>query len=87
MPRQSTKLTSPQIIERATQAERVLADPTLQKAFDGVRQALLASIEDSQLGDATFHHEAALSLQALKSVRRQLQKWIDDGELEKMRNG
>ena len=83
----SQQLTSPQIVERANQAERLLADPTLQKAFEGVRQSLLGRIEDSQMENAAFHHEAALSLQALKAVRRQLQKWVDDGAMEKMRNG
>ena len=75
-----------EIIERANQARRVLDDPTLQKAFEGVRQQLLATLEVTQIGDRDTHHEIALSLQALRSVRRILQKWVDDGEVERRRN-
>ena len=79
------ELTSAEIIERANQAARVLADPTLQKAFEGVRQGFLASLEATSIGDRDTHHELALSLQALKTVRRQLERWITDGEVENRR--
>jgi hypothetical protein len=74
------------VIARAEQAKRVLDDPTIQKAFEAVRQQLLATIEVSQIGDRDAHHEIALSLQALRSVRRQLQRWVDDGDVERLRN-
>jgi hypothetical protein len=80
-----TKLTSPEVIERANQAARVLADPTLQKAFAGVRESLVVALEGSMMGDSATHHEIALSLQSLKSVRRQLEKWVGDGEVERSR--
>lgn len=62
-------------------------DPTLQKAMEGVRQGLLERLEASGIGDRDLHHEIALSLQALKSVKRQLDRWVQDGEVEKHRNG
>jgi hypothetical protein len=74
------------VIARAEQAKRVLDDPTIQKAFEAVRQQLLTTIEVSQIGDREAHHELALSLQAIRSVRRQLQKWVDDGDVERRRN-
>jgi len=77
---------SPQIVERANQAQRVLSDPTMQKAFEGVRQALLSKLEVTAIGDRDTHHEIALSLQALKSVKRMLDTWVTDGEVEKRRN-
>lgn len=78
--------TSPEVVERANQAERVLQDPTMQKAFEGVRQNLLEALEGSMMGDRDTHHEIALSLQALKSVKRQLARWVTDGEVERRRN-
>jgi len=76
---------SPEIVERANQAQRVLQDPTLQKAFEGVRMGLLQSIEATAIGDRDAQHELAISLQLLKSVRRQLERWVTDGEVEKRR--
>ncbi len=73
------------VIARAEQAKRVLDDPTIQKAFEAVRQQFLAALEVSQIGDRDAHHEIALSLQALRSVRRQLQRWVDDGDVERLR--
>ena len=81
------QLTSPEIVERANQAERVLNDPTMQKAFEGVRQSLIAALEASQMGDRDGHHEITLSLQALRSIRRILEKWMADGQVERKRNG
>ena len=78
---------SSEIVERANQAERVLSDLTMQKAFEGVRQHFLAALEASQMGDRDTHHEIALSLQALRSVRRLLEKWVADGQVERKRNG
>ena len=75
-----------EIVERANQAQRLLDDPTLQKAMETVRQSLLSQLETSAVGDRDFHHEIALSLQALRTIRRQLERWVTDGEVEKRRN-
>lgn len=75
-----------EISERAHQASRLLDDPTLQKAFEGVRQSMLAALEAASVGDRETHHEIALSLQALKAVKRQLERWVQDGEVEKARS-
>jgi hypothetical protein len=77
--------TTQEVVERANQAARVLADPTLQKAFAGVRESLITALESSMMGDSATHHEIALSLQSLKAVRRQLEKWVGDGEVERSR--
>ena len=78
--------TSQEVVERANQAARVLQDPTMQKAFEGVRQSLLGALEASAMGDHDVHHEIALSLQSLRSVRRLLERWVNDGEVERRRN-
>jgi high-affinity Fe2+/Pb2+ permease len=75
-----------QNIELGTNAKTLLDSPTMQKAFEGVRLALVASIEDSMIGDRDTHHELALSLQLLKSIKRQLQRFVNDAEAEKRRN-
>lgn len=78
-------MTSQEIVDRAHQAHRLLEDPTLHKAFAGVREALVQRIEASALGDAESHHSFAQQLQALREVQRQLHKWITDAEVEKLR--
>jgi len=81
-----TALTSQQTIDRAHRASEILDNPTLQKAFEGVRQAMLERIEATNIGDRDTQHELALSLQILKSVRRMLENWVRDGQVEKHRN-
>jgi hypothetical protein len=76
-------MTPQETVDRAERAKELLDNPTLQKAFGGVREALIAKMEDSAIGDVAFHHEIALSLQALKSLRRQLVNWVDSGVLER----
>lgn len=79
-------MTPTDVIERANQARRLLDDPTLQKAFEGVRQGLLVNIEATMMGDRDTQHELALSLQLLKSIRRMLERWVTDGEVEKIKH-
>lgn len=79
------ELTAQEAIDRAHQAQRLLDDPTLQKAFEGVRGALVAKLEEVPLDDHSLQHEIAVSLQLLKQLKRTLQNWVSDGELEKAR--
>lgn len=75
-------MTPQEVLDRAHEASRLLDDPTLQKAFAGVREALVQRIEASAIGDAESHHSFAQQLQALREIHRQLHKWIADGQLE-----
>jgi len=52
-------MTPQEIVDRAHQAQRLLDDPSLQKAFAGVREALVQRIEASAIGDASSHHSFA----------------------------
>lgn len=74
-----------QVIDRAHKAAEVLNDPTLQKAFAGVREELVKRIEASAIGDASSHHSFAQQLQALREVQRQLARWVTDAEVERIR--
>lgn len=76
-------MTPQQVVDRAENAKRLLEDPTLQKAFVGVRDALVAKLEDSAIGEVDLHHEIALSLQLLRAIKRQLTNWVDAGVLER----
>jgi hypothetical protein len=73
---------STEIVERANQATRLLNDPTLVRAFEGVRQALLVKLEDIPLVDRDLQHEITVSLQLLKQLKRQLVTWVTDGQIE-----
>ena len=78
-------MTPQQIVDRAQRAAEVLSDPTLQKAFAGVREAMVQRIEASAIGDASSHHSFAQQLQALREVQRLLARWITDAEVERLR--
>ena len=77
-----TELTSQQIADRAIQAERLLKDPTLQKALEGVRQAILRKLGEVAIGDIDTQHELVHSLQATNALERMLRNWIADGQIE-----
>lgn len=78
-------MTPADLIERANQAKHLLENPTLQKAFAGVREALVQRMEAAGIGDDRTHHSLVQQLQALREVQRQLAKWITDGEVERLR--
>ncbi len=78
-------MTPQQIVDRAHRAAEVLSDPTLQKAFAGVRELMVQRIEASAIGDASSHHSFAQQLQALREVQRLLARWITDAEVERLR--
>lgn len=64
-------------IERAERAKQLLSDPVLKAAFADVRERAVAQLEQSAMDDVTTHHEAALALQALKSIQTQLARYAD----------
>ena len=78
-------MTPQEIVERANQAQRVLDDPTLKKAFEGVREMLVTKLEVSAIGVDSTHHNIAIWLQNLKEVPRLLARWIMDGQVEAKR--
>lgn len=78
-------MTPQETLDRAHQAEQLLGNVTLQKAFEGVRQALLVRLEECAIGDHAIQHEITVSLQLLKQLKRQLSNWVSDGQLEKAR--
>ena len=70
-------------LERAEQARHLLQNPTLKAAFEEIRQGLVAKLEEVPMGDVDTHHEVAISLQLLKRLKTQLQRYIDDQAIDK----
>ena len=64
-------------LERADQARHLLQNPTLKAALEEIRQGLVKGIEESAMSDVDTHHEAAISLQLLKRLKQQLERYID----------
>lgn len=69
-------------IERAAAAKALLEDATFRAVFDEVRGDLITKIETAPFADGDVHHELTLALQALNSIKRRLDRWIDDGKME-----
>jgi hypothetical protein len=64
------------------EAQRLLNDPLLKRAFEGVRQKILDKLEETAIGDTATQHELTLCLQTIKQVKRHLESWVRDGQLE-----
>lgn len=69
-------------INRASHAERLLAEPLIKEAFRAVESGLVDALKRSEIGDESTHHNLAISLQLLSNVERQFNNWIRDGQLE-----
>ena len=69
-----------QEIERGARAERLLKDPLLSEAFESVRQAIFAKIEETPLRDRDALHEWRLMLKLLRDVRANLEQAVQGGK-------
>lgn len=65
-------------LERADEAEQVLKNPVLTKAFEDIREGLVKRLESSPMGDVDTQHEIALTLQVLKQVKQTLVSYIGE---------
>lgn len=70
------------VIRLGQEAHRVLNEPVLKQAFEGVRLKILERIEETAIGDVDTQHELALCLQSLKSIKRYLENFVRNGQLE-----
>ena len=73
-------------IERGYEAKRLLENPVLKEAIEGVRNGLITTLEASAIGDRDLHHEVALSLQVLINIRRQLTHFINAGLVDESKS-
>jgi len=72
--------------QRGIEAKQLLDNPLFRQAFEGVRQKLLERLEETAIGDVDTQHQLTLCLQTVKQVRKYLENWIRDGELEAARS-
>ena len=72
--------------EKAERAKQLLADPVLRDAFHNIREGLVSKMETSPMGDVETHHEIALSLQLLKRVTTELNRFVSDATVIEAKN-
>lgn len=72
-------------IRRAEEAKRLMNEPMLKQAFDGVEAGLVSAMKVSAFGDEKTHHELVLCMQLLGRVKHYFQEVIDTGRMEQMR--
>ncbi len=70
-------------LDRAEKARRILEDQVFAQAWTDMRESLVRRLEVCQAQDVETQHEIAVSLQLLKQVRGQLEKYISAGQFEK----
>jgi hypothetical protein len=70
-----------EILERANNAKSLLNNQEFQRAFDGVRQALLERFEECPIRDKEAQHEIKLMLKLLVDVKANLQSVVDSGKV------
>lgn len=70
---------------RASEANLLLNNPMLNKAFQQVRENLVEAIEDNPLDQDSHKDKLMMALQALKSVRSQLEMFVYEGHLAKIK--
>jgi hypothetical protein len=72
-------------LERADRAKQLLEDPVWKAAFADIRERLVAQLETIAIGDHETQHEIALTLQLLKRLQGQLQKYVSDQAVDERR--
>jgi hypothetical protein len=71
--------------EKADNARRILAEPVITAAFSDIRMNLVAKLEQAPIGDVDTQHEIALTLQLLKQLRSQLERYVQDQAVDQHR--
>lgn len=70
-------------IDRGARIERLLVDKDFTQAFEDVRQAIYAKIEETPVRDVDGLQQLRLMLKLLRDVRANLDSAIRDGKLIK----
>lgn len=68
-------------LERAAKSKELLENVIFKEVMASIKTDLVASLESAGFDDVDKHHEITLTLQALKRIRTQLERWVDDGVL------
>lgn len=70
-------------LERSERAKQLMADEVLQAMFRDVRMSFVEQLESLPMSDVESQHEAALSLQLLKSLWTQLERYSVGAAVDK----
>lgn len=72
-------------LERAERAKQILSDEVFLSVFDDIRMSLVTKLESIPIGDVDGQHETTLSLQLLKRIKTQLERYADEISVDKHR--
>ena len=73
------------VAERASRAEKLLADEVLNEAFEQVQQTLLDAFTNCPTDNSEMMVDISKRLHLLKCVRANLERAVEDGKLEEYR--
>ncbi len=73
--------TQEQEIRDGFEAQRLLENPMLKGAFEGIEKNILEGMRRSSMGDVATHHELVLMLQALTSLQKHFSSMIQTGRM------
>ena len=68
-------------IKRAEEAKRVLAEPLLIEAFEGLELAVIEQMRRVDVGDADRQRDLIVTLQAARKVQRYLADIVTTGKM------
>lgn len=74
-------MTETEIIQRGQDAERLLANPLLQEAFEKVQDGIINSMANSPLGDKETHNRLVIALQILAQIEKRIKEVADTGKM------
>jgi hypothetical protein len=72
--------------EKADRAREMLESDIFKTAFADIRARIVENMESSDVEDQRSHHEYVLALKALKNLRVQFQRYIDEITVNKHRD-
>jgi hypothetical protein len=71
--------------EKADAARELLKNSAFKLVMHDTRNAVVAGLEAAGMTDHDTQHEGVLMLQLLKRIETQLQRYVEDWEVEKKR--
>lgn len=70
-------------LERSDASEQLLQNPVFRAAYKEVHAELVRGLEMCGFMDIETQHELTVSLQLLNRLKKRLERWVEDGKVEK----
>lgn len=77
-------MTDQEILNRADEAERLMANPIFREAVDKTRNGLVSAMEQAAMGDEKTHNRLVIALQLLNKIEKNIKEVADTGKLTKI---